>query len=203
METRGKLRCSRCFMVLLDVFPQIMQDLMKYSDVRPSDVYNKIINTKRFRDKLNSNEMDSIQSLTTDGYTKLDVSLIYKIVKYFKIYIPEPSRKWGSNPQQNENEIGDDVERIRIARNILVHKVKAEISEEDMEDFFTKFLDVAKRVDQYLEKPPESTYEQTIKNYRTLTLDEEMAEHYRKALQEIESLKGNLCQNCTFCQWFV
>jgi RNA recognition motif-containing protein len=45
--------------------------------------------------------------------------------------------------------IGDDVERIRIARNVLVHKIKAEISEEDMEDFFTKFLDVAKRVDQW------------------------------------------------------
>ena len=203
MAARGKLRCSRCIMVVFDVFSQIMQDLMKYSNVPPSAVYDKIMKTKGFRAKLNCNEMHSIQSLTTDGYAKLDVSLIYKIVKYFKIYIPEPSRKWGSNPQQNEIEIGDDVERIRIARNVLVHKIKAEISEEDMEDFFTKFLDVAKRVDQYLDKPPASGYEQTIKNYRTITLDEEMAERYIQALQKIESLKGNLCQKFPFCQLFV
>ena len=203
MAARGKLRCSRCTMVVFDVFSQIMQDLMKYSNVPPSAVYDKIMKTKGFRAKLNSNEMHSIQSLTTDGYAKLDVSLIYKIVKYFKIYIPQPSRKWGSNPQQNEIEIGDDVERIRMARNVLVHKIKAEISEEDMEDFFTKFLDVAKRVDQYLDKPPASGYEQTIKNYRTITLDEEMAEGYIQALQKIESLEGNLCQKFPFCQLFV
>lgn len=194
MATVGQLRCARCSMVVLHVFPQIMRDLMKDSNVPPASIYNKIINNKVFMKKLNREEIHTVQTLLSDGFTKLDVSLMYKIVKYFKIYIPEPSRKWGSSPQPNEIDIGDDVERIRIARNVLVHKHNADMSKEEMESFFTTFTDVGRRVDQYLSKEGPNGYEQTIQNYSELFVDEEMAEQQLQVLTKIESLK----EKCTF-----
>ena len=194
--TVGNIRCARCSLVVLQVFPKILQDLMKDSGIPSQKLYNKIIKSKEFRKKLNSEEMNTIQTLVSDGYDKLDVTLIYKIVKYFKIFIPSPSRQWGSNPLSNETEIGDDVERIRRARNHLLHSIKADITEQEMNDFFDRFTEVGNRVDKYLNNQYEGGFEQKIKNFQTQPLTEETAKENLKDLQAIENLKGkNLSTN--------
>lgn len=178
-------------MVVLDVFNDIMQELMQHQPISAPELYQKIIKDRHFRwNKLNSKEMHAIQTLRDDGFLKLDFSIIYKIARHFKGLIPPPTRNWGSNPQLQEISIGDDVERIHIKRNTFVHKVDAEITDEEMSDFFVTSIEIGKRIDNELNKAGDGGYERKIQYYQSCSMDVETTEKKLQALQEIESLKS-------------
>lgn len=144
----------------------------------------------RFRRKLNSDEMQTIKTLQNEGFSKLDTTIIYKIVVHFQGLIPPPTRNWGSNPQAHEIDTGDDVERIRIKRNGFAHQVFAEISEQDMNEFFVTSIEIGKRIDKYLNKTGENRHEKKIKDYQKCPMEPGNTDRYIRDLQEIESFKG-------------
>lgn len=189
MLTPGKRRCARCSMVVLDVFNAMMQDLMQDQDIPAPVLYKMIRKDLHFQKKLNLNERHTVQTLQNEGFSKLDFSIIYKIVKYFKGLIPPPTRNWGSNPQTHEIDVGDDVERIHIERNKFVHKVTAEITDKEMTDFFVTSIGIGKRIDIILKKEGDGGHQQKILQYKDCLMDSETPEKYLKYLQEIESLK--------------
>ncbi|CAG2258166.1 unnamed protein product [Mytilus edulis] len=193
MATPGNIRCARCSMVVLDVFNAVMQDLMQHQPISAPDLYKMIMKDKYFRrQKLNSDEMHTIQTLVNEGFSKLDFSIIYKIAKYFRGFIPPPTRNWGANPLLNEIDIGDDVERIRRKRNRFVHQINANISEEDMNDFFDTVIEIGKRIDKDLNKIGLNSFEKTIQHYRSCSMEPETTDKYIRALQKIESLEKKL-----------
>ncbi|XP_063400124.1 uncharacterized protein LOC134684747 [Mytilus trossulus] len=193
MATPSNIRCARCSMVVLDVCNAIMQDLMQHQPISAPDLYKMIMKDRYFlTKKINSIEIHTIQTLITDGFSKLDFSIIYKIAKYFRGLIPTPTRNWGTNPLPNEIEEGDDVERLRRKRNYMVHKVDAEISEQVMNEFFTTSIEIGRRIDNYLNKTGEDGHEEKIKHYQSCSLEPETTENYLRALREIECLKEKL-----------
>lgn len=187
MESDWKF--GRCSIVAVKVFSKMMQEILEKSSIQPEQIYQIIMRTQKFKRRLKRPEMTLIQTLQTDGYSKLDVSLVYKIAKFFNL-IPSPSRKWGSNPLPTEIEIGDDVERIRMGRNNLVHRVNCEMTDVEMSSFFDDFMQVAERVDRYLGKPNGAGHKDTILHCQTCPYDSEM-ERIVKSVREEESLKGN------------
>lgn len=191
MPTLDNIRCARCSMVVLHVFNAIMQDLMQHQSISAPDLHEMIMKDKYFRrQKLNSDEMHTIQTLLNKGFSKLDFSIIYKIVSYFKGFIPPPTRNWGANPLLNEIDIGDDVERIRRKRNRFVHKINANTSEKDMNDFFDTVIEIGKRIDKYLKKIGLNSFEETIQHYGSCSMEPETTKKYIRALKKIESLEG-------------
>ncbi|CAC5363816.1 unnamed protein product [Mytilus coruscus] len=193
MATPSNIRCARCSMVVIDIFNAIMQDLMQHQPISAPDLYNMIMRDKYFRPKkLNSVEIHTIQTLMTDGFSKLDFSIIYKIAKYFRGFIPTPTRNWGAKPLPNEIEEGDDVERLRQKRNHMVHKVNADMSEQAMNEFFATSIEIGKRIDKYLNKTGQDGHEEKIKHYQSCSMEPETTENYLCALREIESLREKL-----------
>lgn len=191
MLTEGNKRCARCSMFVLDVFNAMMQELMHYQRIPAPALYDMIMDDRHFRlKKLSRDELQAVQTLQNQGFSQLDSSIIYKIVVYFKGFITPPTRNWGSNPQPHEIDKGDDVERIRIKRNKFVHKFDAEITDEEMTDFFVTSIEIGRRMDIILDKAGHGGHEQTIKDYQSCFMQPEITEHYLQALQQIESLQS-------------
>ncbi|CAG2197445.1 unnamed protein product [Mytilus edulis] len=177
------MQCSRC--------GNILQNNARVTGkirIPSSTVYGIILNNKKFKERLSRTDMISIQTLCTDGFTKIDVTLIYKIVKFFNL-IPSPSRNWGAKPLVHEKEVGDDIERIRLTRNDLVHRIDCEVTDTELNAFFDEFIELGRRIDVYLGKPRDAGFEKHIAYYKTCPIDEYLEERYTKALQEIACLK--------------
>ncbi|CAG2236465.1 ERBB4 [Mytilus edulis] len=190
MSSLEKNRCAKCSMVVLEVFPMIMQNLMAHTGTQAKTLYTAIMRNAPFRRNLNKSELDMVDTLQTDEYTKIDVSLSYKIiVNFFQLSIPPPSRQWGAKPIDTEIGIGEDIERIRRERNSFVHRVNANISEALFDNFFVTFIEVGERIDVYLNKPPNNRYTQTIEQYRTCVLDLETEKKLLEARADIEQLE--------------
>lgn len=171
-------------MVVLEVFPMIMQELMAQTEYPAKSLYDDIMGNASFRKKLNKSEFDMVDTLKTDEYTKINVRLSYKIiVNFFPFFITPPSRQWGANPIDTEIGIGDDIERIRQEQNRLVQRVIYNISEVMFDNFFVTFIEVGKRIDAYLNKTRNNGYAQTVRQYKTCVLNPEQ-------LEKIEQLKG-------------
>ncbi|XP_071139075.1 uncharacterized protein [Mytilus edulis] len=194
MATQANLRCARCCMVVLDVFSDMMQDLLKYRKLPAEKVYDIVMNDVRFLNILGDKEKETLRTLRTDGFSKLDASIIYKIIINFKRtqFIPQPTSRWGEKPLPNNIDIGDDVERIHIARNEFAHKPNGATSEIEFEEFFKTFIEVGTRVDYFLSRNPKFGHERRIRDLKTTTMDTETVEKYLDLRQELEQLKREL-----------
>lgn len=184
----GHSKYKRCSIIVNKVFTQMMQEIIGKSPFHPDQINQIIMSTKKFKERLKPSEMKTIQTLQTEGFSNLDASLVYKIGKFFN-FIPSPTQQWGTTPLPIEIEIGDDIERIRNARNEMVHRKDCEMTDEEMSDFFTEFIAVGERIDVYLNKTSGIGFKDSITLYQTCPIDEEMEEN-AKALQGIESLNG-------------
>ncbi|XP_076085238.1 uncharacterized protein LOC143056051 isoform X2 [Mytilus galloprovincialis] len=186
-----KNRCAKCSMVVMEVFPMIMQGLMAQTGTPAKTLYTDIMGNNPFRRKLNKIELDMVDTLMTDEYTKIDVSLSYKIIVNFVklLPIPPPSRQWGANPNNKELGIGDDIERIRLERNSFVHRVNANISEPMFESFFATFIAVGERIDAYMNKPKNNGYAHEVEQCKTCVLDPATEKKLLDARADIEQLK--------------
>ncbi|CAG2184702.1 unnamed protein product [Mytilus edulis] len=165
ISSLDKNRCAKCSMVVMEVFPMIMQELMAHTGVPAKVLYDTIMRNISFRRNLNKMEFDML------------------------LPIPPPSRQWGANPNNIEIGIGDDIERIRRERNSFVHRVNANISEALFESFFATFIAVGKRIDAYLNKPPNNGYAHDVEQCKTCVLDPEVEKKLLDARADIEQLK--------------
>lgn len=167
-------RNARINLVMRDVLSKILHELLEFSGVEPHKVYTRIINTQPFYKKLKTEEWTVVQTLVDPaiGFKQLDISLSCKIGRYFKLLLG-PSNGWKGKPQPTDIAIGDDIQRIKYTRNKYVHGVSM-IPEEEMLDFFKEFTEVAKRVDKYLRKNPDSSFEGQIKEYQTWKIEQRM-----------------------------
>ncbi|CAC5405129.1 unnamed protein product [Mytilus coruscus] len=127
MSSLDKNRCAKCSMMVLEVFPMIMQDLMAHTGTQAKTLYTAIMRNAPFRRNLNKSELDMVDTLQTDEYTKIDLS------------IPPPSRQWGAKPIDIEIGIGEDIERIRRERNSFVHRKKLLDARADIEQLKEKY----------------------------------------------------------------
>lgn len=181
---------ARCSAVVLEIFCKIMQRLL--ASVISVDCLYRKVQERDFKHTLDRSQLTSIETLKKD-FSKLDVTLSYRIIRFFKL-IEQPTQTWGAKPLTNEIEIGDDVERIRIARNGFVHSVRTTFEMEDSEfqTFFTDFTELGRRVDVYLKKSSVSGFQKDIGDFKTVQFDDELERKYIAAIKEIENLKGKV-----------
>lgn len=193
--TPEQARHGRISIVVADILSEMLQDIIAHAQMPPKALYDRIVQTKDFNKKLSPEEWQVVNKLANPdkGFQVLDVSLAYRIVKHFRnTFVTKPTRNWGSNPIPTEVEIGDDVERIRRARNRYLHGLSINISETIMSDFFKEFTEVAKRIDQYLNKTLDSSFEKKIEYFRTCSITENRTRETLEATSVVENPEGNI-----------
>lgn len=169
--------------VVLEFYPQMaIQMIHKWP---PNIVLMMIQNdpNDKFMKSLNNAEKIIIQTLHTDDYNKLDMSLLYKLIRHFNL-VAEPSNKWGNKPLATDINQGDDMERMRNNRNDLVHRPKGGLSEEEREKFFKESIEFACRVDDLIKST--SSFESRI---RSVKIYRNTQEQYRQALEKCVELQ--------------
>lgn len=190
------LRCNR---VIGQVLTPIVREYMQLTNVPPATVFQTIMQPycERFRKRLSQKEMRIIQTLSSDHYKNFDITLMYKLArdKHFKMIILDyPTRKWGADPQHNEISIGDDIERIRLSRDHIMHSPTHLMSEREFNNFFDKFVDVAKRADAHINIAAFLSYEQQLEDLRRCHIDPKTTMKLYETLEENKNLKGKYMQ---------
>ncbi|CAC5416258.1 unnamed protein product [Mytilus coruscus] len=81
-------------------------------------------------------------------YADFDVALMYKIIRSLNL-VPSQTQGWDYRipPTSTETTIRDDVERIRRSRNDIVHNVNTSISDVELNNNFSLFIDIASRLE--------------------------------------------------------
>lgn len=190
-------RYIRCNMLVVQVLTPLVREYMELSKVPPATVYNLIMQPKcsKFRATLSQPQMTAIQTLQSDGYKTFDITLMYKLAREKRlglIITEHPTREWGSAPLQHELTIGDDIERIRLCRDKIMHIPNHIVPERELNDLFDKFIEVGKRADTHLNLTDELSYEQQIQDLRNSPIDPETTRKLNETLMENESLKGKI-----------
>ena len=177
-------RHASALSVTLEFYPQMaIQIIHKCS---PNMVFTMVQNdpNNKFMKSLNKAEKNVIPTLNTDGFNKLDISLLYKLIRRFNL-VSEPSKKWGNKPSATDINQGDDIERMKNNRNDLVHQPKGGLSEEERDTFFKESIEIACRVDNFIGEST-SSFETGIRNAKIHRITQEQ---YRQTQEKCAELQ--------------
>ncbi|XP_052072502.1 uncharacterized protein LOC127710593 [Mytilus californianus] len=134
---------------------------------------------------LKSFEWSVIATVHTKQYADFDIPLMYKIIRNLKL-VPPPTQGWDKQipPTSTEITIGDNIERIRRCRNDIMHSGNTNISDVELANVFSLFMDIARRLEVYLNKPNRE-YVSAIEHAKTCCLDPETEQMYLRQLEDL------------------
>ena len=189
----GRTNYARLGLVIVDIFPNILRELM-HSIILPEDLYQRIQKQHNKKpsvfDNMTREERVSLNTLTNRTYNNIDFTLLYKLMRSVSI-LDDPKQGWGKQPTNTDVTISDDVERLRFARNKIVHRIKADINSIEMSDYFSNFVNITQRIDTNLGKLPDQGFAREVLNFEIHCMDFEMEQKYYQALKDIEEMKGS------------
>ncbi|XP_063404390.1 uncharacterized protein LOC134687862 [Mytilus trossulus] len=186
----SRTRLARILLVVSDVCPEIMQELLLNS-IPPRTLFNMIQNDKKMKDNLNSKKQKIVQDMFHKGYADIDVTFaynMYKLLKYFNL-IRTPLQNWGREPRSCDLLVSDDVERIHHWRNSVCHRASKEVSETELQKYFTDCIEVGRRFDKEFHRHLNFGYFIKILALQTQSIDAATEAKYTNALEEICELK--------------
>lgn len=119
--------------------------------ISPKDLYTKINSCSALLQgdsKLRPEQLKVcyLQPPATPDYSKFDVTLLYKLIRNL-CSLPSPRQGWGKEPEANDIQISDDIERLRLFRNNYQgHANSASIPDAVFQDIWKNLEYVIKRI---------------------------------------------------------
>ncbi|XP_052082547.1 uncharacterized protein LOC127720138 isoform X3 [Mytilus californianus] len=201
MSIDAQTRYARSSMLITDVFPEILRQFItvQHNNMPAQALERMVSRDKEFRNTLDADERKMIQSLQSGNYDEIDFSLLYKLIRYFKL-VDEPTKSWGNTPDTDDVNVGDDTERLRRYRNKITHKTRADMTEIELNKLFSDVTDIGKRADKYLQK---QIFEKEIEKLRKCSMDEDIKEKYIKLLEKYLDLQEMYKTNKTNCKIYL
>lgn len=139
------IRHASATMVVVDIYPQILREMI-VNNCPPMAISRIIQNNFQFKTHLTVSETRMISKLKITGYNDLDMSCLYKIIRYFNL-LPPPTRGWGRQPNRMDISQGDDVEMMIKYHSDIIHRPRGGLTESESNDFFQQSIEIAKRMD--------------------------------------------------------
>ncbi|CAC5371899.1 unnamed protein product [Mytilus coruscus] len=185
----------RICIVIQTELPNILRELLLVKE--PSALLDGHIRSNSYLSKqLRAFEWKVINTVRTKQYADFDVALMYKIIRNLNL-VPPPTQGWDSQipPTSTETTIGDDVERIRRSRNDIVHNVNTNISDVELNNRFSLFIDITSRLEVYLNKLNNREYVSKIENVETCCIDPETEQLYLRQLEDLVEKETTMKSN--------
>lgn len=126
----------------VDLIKMPLIDILE-SRIKPVDLYKKInlhSNILSGKYKLSQDQLNLcfLQPPAKPDYSKFDVTLLYTLIRNLCPSL-KPTKGWGTQPDDADIQIGDDIERLRLVRNNFhAHASSAAISDTDFKDIWKK-----------------------------------------------------------------
>lgn len=107
----------------------------------------------------------------------------------------KPSQNWGIEPRAPDTKIGDDIERLRLSRNNILHSTSTRMPDGDFEALWMYLKSPIQRMQQFMvSKVFTPNYEQRLPDIRELDLSLDYDIHCAK-LRCLEHIYKRLKQN--------
>lgn len=188
-DPEGFKRITQSYKVLFDIHPQMLRDMI-VNPYPPVILEEKIQRAGiNFMNELQREEKAVINRIGTDGYLQMDGSLLYKLIRHFEL-VTRPSAGWGKKPEQHAVNQGDDVERLRYLRNLVIHKPRSTMTTPESDRFFFEFRQCAGRLDRYMKRST-NVFTDEITKVQSNTVDDAASLAYHKQCENTLQLKGN------------
>ena len=190
---QGRTNYARLGLVVVDIFQKMFREIMRSNiapGVLPIQIKKQHKNNLSVFKRMTHEELVSLDTLTSGTYDYIDFTLLYKLMRSFSI-VDDPKQGWGKQPTNTDVTISDEVERLRFARNKIVHRINADIDLKEMNNYFSNIVNITQRLDTNLGKLPDQGFAREVLNFQTHCMDPEMVQKYYQALKDIEDIKGS------------
>lgn len=153
MLSEKQLNFARIAIVCLDILKLPLQDTLNIF-IKPKKLDTHIQNCSdlcKGGTRLNSDQKKKCSNGPNGepDYKQFDVTLCYKLIRNV-CSLPEPHNKWGNKPNPTDQNISDDIERIREFRNRhFAHAECAELSDDEFNDLWKEAESIIKRCQIY------------------------------------------------------
>lgn len=151
-----------------------LKDILE-SHIKPVDLFKEIkacstLLSGRYKLRQDQLKLCFLQPPAIPDYSKFDVTLLYTLIRNL-CHSLKPTKGWGTEPDDADIQIGDDIERLRLFRNNYhAHADSAAISDANFEDIWKNLKSAVNRL-------------HNSKKYRGRNVD------YEQELIKIESSK--------------
>lgn len=125
----------------VDLIKLPLRDILA-SHIKPADLFQKIQSCSTLKLLPDQRKFCIIQP---PDYNTFDVTLLYTLIRNL-CCLPSPAQGWGKTPKDEDIEISDDIERLRLFRNNYYgHANSSSISDAIFEDVWRNLKLVIKR----------------------------------------------------------
>ncbi|CAC5354880.1 unnamed protein product [Mytilus coruscus] len=188
-DAEGFNRLMQSCTVLFDIHPSMLSDMI-INTCPPIILDEKIQNAGiNFMNSLYTAEQTVVRRIRTEGYSKMDGSLLYKLIRHFEL-VTMPSEGWSKAPKPHALNQGDDVERFRYLQNSVFHRTQFAMTPTESKRFFEGFRQCAELLDRYLQRPTKVFTDEFTKVQST-TVNDAASRIYHYKFEETHQMTGN------------
>ncbi|XP_061180657.1 mitogen-activated protein kinase kinase kinase 3-like [Saccostrea echinata] len=180
-STEDTTNANRACRLLLGPCTDQLRDVLR-KKVPPSMFPIKIMKQKHNLPRLTPQQRDLILPQSgsyTGNYDDFDISLLYIILRHICNITPHENG-WGNEPDLNDSCLAANIERIRIARNRIIHRARPALTNSEFNDSWTYVQVAIVAIDRYLSNG--NHYEREVDILRHTTMDPVQDKHYRDQL---------------------
>lgn len=181
------------------LLPHCFQEII-VKNIKSKDLQNAVTNNNFLKTHLNPDERLQVTNATTHGYANVffDVTLIYKLVRNLRLVQVPTKGSWGRGyPDDKHTTVGDDLERIRIKRNTIIHEVlrrDSYVTDKELGLYFTLFKAMASRLEGCLGVNP-GDFVQKFVELQVYPMDEKISNSYLEAVEVLRKRLLNEIRN--------
>ena len=157
-----------------------------------ADIARKIRN-------ISSKEWKTAMLVANRGnYDDCDFNLAYLFIVHSLEPRDQPKSGWGNPPDESDKGLGDDVERMRISKEILIKQSDVERIEKDNYDVMSnESLEICKRMDNINPAFPSTFYVELEELIRTQPLDATIRNRYKCEIQQMAAKEKEMQEGQT------
>lgn len=141
------IRCFKMFVVVSNIFPKILQSIMKAYGLKPAEIYQLVI--RKCSRIFTFSEQRKLEQLLLHGYDEINMILMFKILRniFHEHYPMKHGLAYSSDPNFT---IRDDLEKLRLFRNKLFHRTSTVMSKQEYDSLYVALKAIFDRIDNCL-----------------------------------------------------
>ncbi|XP_052703942.1 uncharacterized protein LOC128180116 isoform X2 [Crassostrea angulata] len=185
-SNRGTTHLARIARALLGPCIDLLREVLA-KEISPPDLERKVKDYIREKRKPSISEKQK-QLVYSKIYSDFDITLLYFLLRNVCSISPHKN-KWGNDPENTDNSVSANIERVRISRNEWYgHATDFSLSDSDFERKWKHISQIVKELECYLGTG--TKYQDTLIKLKTCVMDPESIELYIDTLlTDIANLK--------------
>ncbi|XP_063443740.1 uncharacterized protein LOC134724567 [Mytilus trossulus] len=179
--------------------PSVLQKLLTIKE--PPHLLHSHVSTNKFLSRnLRAHEWKQITGVQSNGYSNLDISLCYKLIRNLNL-VPPPTQGWDfpADPTPLELTVGDDIERVRRKRNEVLHRGNTLVTDQELTDYFTIFKSISGRLEIYL-GTAKNEFVSTFEHLESCCMDIETEKMYLENLEILRKEENTFKEQISLVQ---